>query len=281
MTWPPKDEEAEKIFGAYALRGASVICFDNLTAPLGGGALDKVLTCADRTELRVLGKSQIPSLSWRAVTLFTGNNTVINGDTTRRLLVCRLEPKVERPEEEKHSFDLPAWCRENHPRIVVAALTLVRAYVVDGRKDQGLAGWGSFEAWRDLIGSAIVWAGGADVMAARPTVAGEDDSETAALRIIIELWPTLAPDGLTARGAIAALYPPLERGQPRQPDRFDALREALETLVPPKGSGQAPNTNGVGKALGKFRRRVVGGKYLDHVGGHGGVATWGVKEIKP
>lgn len=279
MTFPPKDEEAEKIFGAYALRAASVICFDNLTTPLGGGALDKVLTAADRVELRILGESEIPSLSWRAVVLFTGNNVVINGDTTRRVLVCRLEPKVERPEEEKHSFDLPAWSCENHPKLVAAALTLVRAYVVDGRKDQGLAGWGSFEAWRDLIGSAIVWAGGADVMVTRPTIAGEDDSETAALRVIVETWPMLTEDGLTVRGAMGALYPQLERGQERQADRYDTLREALETLVPPKHVGQPPNVVAVGKAFGRLRRRVVGGKYLDHVDRNVSPARWTVKEV--
>jgi hypothetical protein len=283
MSWPPDDTELEKVLGAYALRGASVITFDNVTGTFGGGSLDKVLTCADRTELRVLGVSEIPSLSWRAVVLATGNNVVVGGDTTRRVLVCRLEPDVERP-EERTGFaigDLPAWCREHHPRLVGAALTVLRAYVVAGRKDMNLAGWGSFEAWRDLVAGALVWAGAPDVMATRPTLAGEDDGETAALRTIVELWPMLAREGATVRTIVQALYPTLHRGEERPPDAYDGLREALETLAPPRRPGEAPSTQKLGYALRRFKRRVVAGRYLD-TGGAGeraGKGGWVVREV--
>ncbi len=40
---------------------------------------------------------------------------------------------------------------------MAAALTLLRAYVVDGRPPHGLTPYGSFEAWSDLIRSALVW----------------------------------------------------------------------------------------------------------------------------
>lgn len=282
MSFPPDPIELEKVLGAYALRGASVIAFDNVAATFGGAALDKCLTASDRVELRVLGVSEIPSLHWRAVVLANGNNTVFGPDTGRRLLVGRLEPDVERPEERTGYAipDLPAWCRQHHPRLVAAALTLLRAYVVAGRPDQGLAGWGSFEQWRDLIASAIVWAGGADVMRTRPTIAGEDDSDTAALRRIVELWPMIAPEGATVRTVVSSLYPTLMRGEQRSPDGFDELRDALETLSPPRRPGDAPDTSRLGRALARYRRRVVGSKYLDHVGSHAGIATWKVCEVR-
>ena len=111
MTWPGESTELEKILGSYALRGASVIAWDNVDSEFAGAPLDKVLTCSDRVELRVLGKSESPALAWRAVMLAGGNNMAIGGDTTRRVLVCRLEPITERPEERTGYAiaDLPSW----------------------------------------------------------------------------------------------------------------------------------------------------------------------------
>ncbi len=281
MSWPPDPIELEKVFGAYALRGASVIAFDNVASEFGSAPLDKVLTCGDRVELRVLGKSETPALAWRTVILAGGNNMVIGGDTTRRVLVCRLEPMCERPEERTDYAiaDLIGWCRENHPRIVTAALTLLRAYVVAGRPAQGLAGWGSFEAWRDLIASAIVWAGGPDVMACRPTIAGNDDSETSALRTVLEQLPSFAPNGSSIGVMLQTLYAPERMRGNAQPDGYDALREALEALAPPR-PGQAPSAQKLGFAFRKLLRRVVSGRYLDRDGTERtNVMRWVVREI--
>lgn len=283
MNWPTDPVELEKILGAYALRGAPVIVWDNVVGTFGGGPLDKVLTCADRTDLRVLGQSTVPSLSWRAVTIATGNNMLIGGDTTRRTLVCRLEPQCERPEDRTGYTigDLIGWCRVNHPRLVAAALTVLRGYDVAGRPDMALAGWGSYEAWRDLIAGAIAWAGGANVMETRPTLAGEDDSDTAALRTITELWPLLAPDGTAIRAAVAALYPN-DRGRGESmPDGYDGLREALETLAPPARPGMPPSSQRLSYAFRRYRRRVIGTRYLDNggTGERGHVASWRICEV--
>jgi hypothetical protein len=283
MSWPADESELEKVLGSYGLRAATLIDFDNITTPFGGGPLDKVLTCADQVELRVLGYSDVVSVAWRAMIQGTGNNVVILGDTTRRALVCRLEPMLERPEERTDYTipDLVAWCRENHPRLVCSALTLLRAYVVAGRPAQGLAGWGSFEAWRDLVANAIVWAGGADVMACRPTIAGEDDPETAALRTFVQQWPLLVPNGSTIASVIGQLYSPERMRGNAPPDGYDALREALETLAPPGRNGLAPAALKLGKALGKHRRRVISGRYIDRAPLHdrAGVVVWIVREV--
>lgn len=263
MTWPSDPDELEKVLGAYALRGAPIICFDNLNSTFGGAPLDKVLTCADRVELRVLGRSELPSLSWRTVVITTGNNIVLGGDTARRVLMCRLEPMMERPEERTGYAipDLIPWCQAHHPRLVAAALTLLRAFVVAGRPAQGLAGWGSFEAWRDLIANAIVWAGGQDVMACRPTLAGEDDPETAALRTIVDRWPSIAPNGTTIGSILGSLYPPerMRSGAP-PPDGYDDLREALEALAPPTRTGMPPDAQRLGLAFRRLRDRVISGR---------------------
>lgn len=74
MGWPGKDDELEKILGAYALRGASLIVLDNLTTPFTGSPVERMLTARDTVELRIFSKSEVPMLPWRAVALATGNN---------------------------------------------------------------------------------------------------------------------------------------------------------------------------------------------------------------
>ena len=142
MTWPKTEEELEKILGAYGLRGARVISFDNLVAPFGGAPLDRCLTAGegDSVELRVLGKSEVPAVPWGAVVMATGNNVAISGDTARRMLVSRLESPLENP-EERQQFTHPnllAWVKENRPRLVVAVLTILRAWHVAGRPKRAL-----------------------------------------------------------------------------------------------------------------------------------------------
>jgi hypothetical protein len=279
LSWPTDPAELEKVLGACALAGASVVCFDNVATEFGGAPLDKVLTCTDRVQLRVLGQSMAPELAWRGVLIAGGNNLMLGGDTTRRVLVCRLEPMTERP-EERTDYRLPdvaGWCREQHPRLVVAGLTLLRAYVLAGRPAQGLRAWGGFEAWADLIAGALHWAGGIDIMACRPTVVGRDDGETGALRTIIDELPALAPDGISPSALIELLWP--ASGIRREgPPAHARLREAIDALVPSR-AGLAPSARSLGRGLAKHRRRVVGAAYLDS-SRPAGIAVWRVFRVR-
>lgn len=277
MTYPGDDAELEKVLGSYALRGAAMIAFDNLTGAFGGGPLDRVLTAGDFVELRILGRSEVPSLRWRAVVFATGNNVEVVGDTSRRVLLGRLESPLEHP-ENREDFRHPRlleWVLENRPRLVAAALTILRAFIVAGSPRGECKTWGSFEAWAALIPPAIVYAGGADPMACRD--AGEaEDPEKRALLSILAHWPRLAPEGITAKAAIESLYP-LERLRGEAPpDGFDELREALEALVPTP-MGKAPSVVRFGNAIRRFRGRRIGGAFLEGVPNRTGVTVWTVR----
>jgi hypothetical protein len=276
MTWPADDAELEKILGAYALRGASIINFDNVATTFGGGPLDRVLTATDRVELRVLGKSEIPALRWRAVVLASGNNVVFGPDTTRRVLVARLEPTCERPEERtdfKHP-DLVAWLRKERAKLVHDALTILRAHVVAGRpKPEGMPAWGSFEPWRELVAAALVFAGGPDVLSCRATGAGAVDPELAALRAILAHWPRLAPEGITAKNAVQALYPRERLMGEAAPDGFDDLRDAIEVLVPTAPT-RPPSVRKLGARLRGLRGRVVNGLRIEAASNQSGTTKW-------
>jgi hypothetical protein len=124
--------------------------------------------------------------------------------------------------------------------------------------------------------NALEVAGGSDVMGCRPTVAGTEDGETAALRGVLTHWPRLAPDGATLRTAVGALWTRERiRGESLPPDGFDDLREALEALAPPR-PGMAPDAHKLGNALRRSVGRIVGGRKLVSRAGHGGVAVWRV-----
>jgi hypothetical protein len=283
MNYPTNEEELEKVLGSYALRAPPLVNFDNVIKPFGGGALDRCLTAEDTVELRILGKSEVPAMHWRSVILASGNNLVLCGDTARRVVVARLESPLENPEdrEDFRHPDLLAWVRAERPRLVCAALTLLRAFFEAGRPRGGCKAWGSFEPWVALIPAAIVFAGGADPLRTRPSVEGNEDEEKQALAVILQHWTRLDRDGkgLTAKTAIGALYPTERlRGQ-AAPDGFDELREALESLVPTK-PGAAPDASRLGSRLVRLRERVVDGSKLVAESAGSGIKRWRVVQTE-
>ena len=197
MSYPSDDVELEKVLASYALRGASTINFDNITRPFGGGPLDRCLTAVNSVELRVLGKSEIPTLPWRAVIFGTGNNLVLTGDTARRVIVCRLESPLENP-ENRSGFRHPnllQWVSRHRARLVRAALTILRGWIVAGKPRGNCDTWGSFEAWAAIVPPALVFAGATDPLRARAEHTGIEDEDKLALEAILDGWSRLNADG--------------------------------------------------------------------------------------
>ena len=282
-TWPDSEEELEKVLGSYAIAGVGVVLFDDVTTAIHGGPLNKVLTAPDRVALRVLGRSEQRFLPWRCVMFFTGNNLETRGDTERRVLQARLEPAEERPEDRvgfRHS-NLLAWATQERARLLAAGLTILRAYSVAGRPSSGLR-WGSFEAWTDLVASAILWAGGANVLATRPTQRGTTDPARAAHLTILEHWPRLDPtgEGLTIATVKKLLYPERFNADPiPEAPYYGEVREALETLALHK-SGRGIDPNLLGFRFRKMRDRWVEGARLElneDNKARGGAARWRVR----
>lgn len=285
LSWPPNEEELSKVLSASAIRGASLVNFDNVASGFGGASLDKCLTANGSVEFRVLGASEMRVLPWHALIVASGNNLVIMGDTTRRVLVSRLESKLENPEDRtdfRHP-NLLAWVASNRARLVSAALTVLRAFVVAGRPSMGLRPWGSFESFAELIPQALVWAGGedCDIMKCRPEVSGAVEPEKAALLAVLDGWPRLfGTNGGTAKGAISLLYPADRlRGGPQPPDGFDELRDAFESVTNAR-PGIAPTPHSVGRFLQRVCGRVAEGRRLNRRTDRKGFTLWSVEELE-
>lgn len=255
-------EEVKRIT-AIALEGDRLLLIDNINRPLGSGPLDTVLTGTVWSE-RILGKTEKVSLPLLTVWYGTGNNVTFKGDTARRCLHIRLDSDLEKPETRegfKHP-DLLAWVHDNRPRLVTAALTMLRAYCAAGRPRVGLKPWGSFEGWSTLVRNAIVWCGLADPGETRAEL-DEVDTDATVLVDLIAGWEELnqqvAPRqrGLTIAQVIEALR--ADDGE----RSYGRLRSALGELCahPP---GQLPTARRVGYTLRRFRGRVVGTRKLQN-----------------
>ena len=253
LTWPANDVELEKLLSAVARDPVPVFSFDNLgRKPFGGAPIDKVLTANDLIKFRILGRSEAPELPWRSVVCFTDNNVSLYEDTARRVLVCRLEPDTEHPEDRtgfQHA-DLLGWVRENRPQLVAGALTILRAWIVAGRPPMGCAPWGSFERWSMTIPPAILYAGGANVRNATvPDVVDEDTD--AAADIFAEL-SVRYPEGFT----IADLRN--EAGDEfNDADILEVFKPVLRTT-----KTDTDRFHLASKWLSKMRGRVSGGRKL-------------------
>src|SRR4029077_8946120 len=130
------------------------------------------------------------------------------------------DSKLENPEtrEDFRNRDLLRWVRQERPRLLAAALTILTAYCKAGRPDQRLKTWGSFEGWSGLVRQAIVWAGLPDPGETREELTQSSDREAAGLRALIQGWHEMDLEGvgLTAANLLKRLE--------REPDQYELLR---------------------------------------------------------
>jgi len=122
-----------------------------------------------------------------ATVFANGNNLVIAGDLSRRSLLCTMDAGCERPELRKFDQDVVDLAKANRGRLVVAVLTVLRAWHLSGEKMTILPPFGSFEKWSHRIRSALVWLGHPDPCETVLKVRAEDP-KAADLTAVITRW---------------------------------------------------------------------------------------------
>lgn len=157
VTPPAKDEEEWRKRLFAGLRGGdTVLLLDNVREPLGNAAIDAFITSSTYKD-RVLGESTTQELPNRALFLITGNNLVLTGDTHRRVLMVRLDAQQEQPFTREFAFNPQQAVIQNRQQMVVAALTIVRAFIAAGRPKSASGRIASFELWDDLVRQPLCW----------------------------------------------------------------------------------------------------------------------------
>lgn len=259
MSWGQKDDESEKRFHSALLAGDQIIVIDNIERPLRSEGLCTYLT---QTELsiRLLGESKQIKIPANSFLIGTGNNLMIEGDLTRRVLVSTINAKTERPEVRKFAFDPVQYSIENRSKLLRAAFTILSAYRAAGSPEVGLVPLGSFEQWSREIRSALVWAGATDpcmvIEKSRKT-----DPERELLNVLLQTWvQNLGSRKVTVGELVTSVMPASD------------FRFALESI-----SGGAINPQRIGRFLYKFQGKPVDGLLIYRNGIRHGSAVWSVE----
>ncbi|WP_196260226.1 bifunctional DNA primase/polymerase [Pelagibacterium limicola] len=248
MSQGKSDEENEKRLSSVLMAGDPVIVIDNCDRPIEGDFLCTMLT-QEKVRPRILGRSEVANVPTGSLVIATGNNIELAGDITRRTLFCRIDTGEERPDKIEYSFDAIAETTETRPQLVVAALTILRAYIVAGRP-KPLKKIGGFEQW-GLIREALVWLDQPDPELTRELVMA-DDPHKALLVDFLRLWRDVFQDrqlSLSEVGHIAS-------------DEGHEGAQAIINELIANTNGRVFNTRSAGKFLRKHMGRVAGGMIL-------------------
>jgi putative DNA primase/helicase len=182
------EEELEKRLGAALLAGDAAISLDNCDHPLESAFLCQALT-QGQLNIRLLGYSQNIETPVNATIFANGNNLVIVGDLVRRALMSTMDAKCEQPELRTFNVNIIEVARAKRGELVVAGLTILRAWQLARESEQGgqLPPFGGFERWSQRVREPLVWLGCSDPCESVAKVRS-NDPEREALQAVITQW---------------------------------------------------------------------------------------------
>jgi putative DNA primase/helicase len=259
-------EELRKAVAAALREGHSIVDLDNIEHPFGSPDLSRAITQPEYAD-RLLGETRILRLPTNLLWTATGNNLAFRGDLAVRALLCRLDARLERPEERQFKItNLKGYLAEHRRELVIAAITILRAYVVAGSPDQRLLPWGVFDEWSATIRAPLVWLGMADPCLTRQQVL-EDDPDREQAAALITAWHSVFGGEAVQTAHVI--------------DRAVSSPELTSTLLAVaagKNDGNRIDPRRLSWWCRAWRDRVVDGLSLVRGKDYGKSATWRVLE---
>ena len=232
ITVAKDDCEFEKGLFAFLMNGSPICLFDNVDRPLNSAMLNIALT-QSFVRARILGATKEGIVPTSSVYIATGNNMQIVGDLTRRTILCRLNRNEERPSQ--HKFKNPAMLDDamaNRSKIVIAALTILRAYHLVGRpKPKDFPSLGSFNEWSDLVRGALIWLNFPDIIESQTRLEDEDPVKNA-FASVLEAWYDIYSSN---ERTIGNIFEDFQDTQSSIKYKYDTLYEALDNAVYHRG----------------------------------------------
>ena len=259
--WATSEEENEKRLYSALLAGEPIYLADNIPKglPLGGEALAAVLTQPEWAA-RLLGRSEQPAVSTRTLIIATGVNVTVTADIVRRALKCRIEPGVERPEAREFDYDIIEETLTNHPALLIATLTMVRAYVVAGYPMRGaFKPLGSFADFDRLVRGPLIWLGCEDPVATQRDIEAVDPEIDTLARGLEVLEAVFGGGAFQVRDISAVAI----KASPTIGEL--ALLGWVRETLPPGRDAQPINAPALGKYLKANRGAPRGGRKLGQV----------------
>lgn len=261
------DAESEKRLAGVLLAGDAVIAIDNIERPLRGDLLCQIAT-QQFVRLRPLGGSGMISAPANSLMVATGNNLQVVGDLKRRVVMIRLDAKIERPEHREFDRDHLGAIAERRGEIITCALTIVAAYLANSApKIPDLHAFGGFEQWDRMVRRPLAWLGLPDPLLTSEELR-ENDPDIEAMRLLFSAWHKSFGDTPVTVADV------IDEGASIGQSEVEELRDALQLVCAEK-----PNSRRLGYWLRSHRDRIVDGLQLKP-GPHGGrsnVARWSIK----
>ena len=278
---PTRDEEEErKQLLTLALSGAALVCIDNCAAPLGSPPLALVLT-AGVVQGRLLGTNTLATVPVQTVFFATGNNLQYRGDLARRVVPIHLDPQMERP-EERRGFRHPQllqWVAAERPRLLIAALTVLRAYGQASSPPQDLTPYGSFEAWSDTVRSAVVWAGEADPCCGRQDLEAASSPEHETHAALLAAWQDCYHGQAVTLKKVIADTLVSRSGPAAPPNTWETLHDALAD-ADVRFDGKTLHAKRIGNVLRTWQGRYIQGlRFLPNGKDRKGSTEWRLEGI--
>ena len=166
----------------------TIVCIDNVQKHLDPAALAVALTSETWTD-RELGFTRQLSFPIRTSWIMTANNPSYSDELGRRIVQCRMDSKLENPEERtnfRHQ-DLLGRIRAHRGELLWAVLVLIRHWVSEGMPP-GAASLGSYEDWARVEGGILQVNKFEDFLGNRDSIKAQVRRSQESIRGLVELW---------------------------------------------------------------------------------------------
>ena len=172
-------------------------------------------------------------------------------------------PDCENPEERKFDRNLEDYTPKNRGELVVAILTIIRAYIAAGFPGlSDLTEFRNFSSWTKFVRAPLMWLGEKDPYESTLEIK-ENDPEREEISCLFAAWfvamNPMPLESITVNHLLKIIYQ--QRGEN---DGIKALHDVLVEF--------APNKNGLidakvlGNKLKKLKGRIVDGYRLEVAG---------------
>lgn len=258
----PDETEEQKRLITILSEGDQIVCYDNIERAFGSSALCSALT-QESYKGRLLGINKNLTVSSEVTFLATGNNLTFIGDISTRVILCKLDPKMDNPEERSFDVDLKKYIPEHRGELVQAGLTILRAYHVARRPKQDMKQLGRFEDWSDWVRAAIIWVGMADPCDSRKDIENCDPERQKLINLLVNWYEVVGDLPIRTRDIIS------------KSEKNDALQDSLKSIA--EKNGEICSIR-LGISLKKYSNRSEKGLYVQKNGTYNNADLWQVKK---
>ena len=188
LSIPKTDDETEKRLFTELLQVPAVLEFDDVSANIKPLSMLCTLISNSTARCRILGTMTSKGLKLKTLILSSGVNKGPTKDMLRRCFVISMDPKLQDPTDR--IFKRPNLAGEvlaARKKYVSLALTVVRAWIAEGRPRTKTRRYIGFDAWAELCLQPLLWLGCLDpgCLIAR---AKEDDPNREELESLLVTW---------------------------------------------------------------------------------------------